>query len=153
MNRNDWNLTYLACKNAPYLFKWISICTKMYQKMRNFSNFNLCKAKKYPKKISKIVLMLIFDHFISKRYQKVQFCINLRVWPNGFCHPLRPLCTGRLRDDKIFCLWRLKCSETHTTLHNLFHFLINPVYLFNMNSAQMGQHSTFLPWQTMRRNI
>ena len=63
--------------------------------MRNLSNFQLFKAKKYPKMISKIVLMLIFDHIISKRYQKVQCCIILKVWPNGFCHPLRPLCNAR----------------------------------------------------------
>ena len=31
--------------------------------------------------------MLIFYHIMSKRYQEVQFCIILRVRPNGFCHP------------------------------------------------------------------
>ena len=37
--------------------------------------------------------MLLFDHYISKTYQKVPSCINVRVWPKGFCQPLRPLCT------------------------------------------------------------
>ena len=40
--------------------------------------------------------MLLFYHYISKRYQKVKSCINLRVRPKGFCHPLRPLCTVSL---------------------------------------------------------
>ena len=45
----------------------------------------------------KIVLVLLFDHFISKRYQKVPSWINLRVWHNGFCHLLWPLCTVFLK--------------------------------------------------------
>ena len=31
--------------------------------------------------------MLLFDHFISLKYQKVPICINLRVWPDGVLSP------------------------------------------------------------------
>ena len=31
---------------------------------------------------------------IAKSFQKTQIYFNLFGWPRGFCHPLRPLCTG-----------------------------------------------------------
>ena len=73
--------------------------------MINLNNSQLFKATKDPKIILKITLMLLFDHFMSKRYQKVPSCINLRVWTKGFCHPLQPLCTVSLPPSKrCMCL-------------------------------------------------
>ena len=65
---------------------------KFTKKWEIWSIFSSLKQRKTKKSCWKIVLILLFDHCIFKRYQKVPSWINLRVWPKGFCHPLRPLC-------------------------------------------------------------
>ena len=74
----------------PFLYQnW----PKKY-KLEQFSTF---KSNERPKNYAKkIVLVLSFDHHISKIYQKVSSYNNQRVWPEGFCDPLRPLCTLNL---------------------------------------------------------
>ena len=82
-------------------------CFIIYQKTINLSNFQFLKLRNTQKLSLKIVLILLFDDSIPKRYQKVPNCINQRIWPNGFCHPLRPLCTGCfLSNDMNFCSWK-----------------------------------------------
>ena len=38
--------------------------------------------------------MLLFDHHTSKSNQKFHSRINLREWPDRFCHPIWPLCNA-----------------------------------------------------------
>ena len=69
-----------------------------------------------------------------KRYKKLPSCINLRVWPKGFCHPLRPLCTVLLYglqdflDELILVSIRYKYS--HINYSKLMYSHVYKVLIF-----------------------
>ena len=68
--------------------------------------------------------MLLCDHLISKRYQKVQSCINLRICRKGFCHPLQPLCSGALYNNwgRGFLYFRSKRHLMNQQIYIIFFY-------------------------------
>ena len=90
--------------------------------------------------------MLLFDHLVSKRYQKVPSCINLGVWSKWFCHPLRPLCTDFFH---IFCIfdffspfWPL-CSgarQSEKRWTDVSNFFVSYFWMHNVQSFYKNIH-------------
>ena len=64
-------------------------------------HFSAFQSKERPKNHAKNFLMLLFDHYVSKIYQKVPNWFNIRVWPKGFCHPFRSLWNDFCRDQGL----------------------------------------------------
>ena len=92
---------------------WLSyVCTQVTFLWRCFSNFF---PKKYEfqayfcfsmpiygkKSCRKLHKTLSVHHYISKSFPKGQKYWNLREWPNRFCHPSWPLCTGKINNQRV----------------------------------------------------
>ena len=95
---ND-STTYGIC----VLSLFFKIKPLLYQNLPK--NYQLFKAIKDPKIILKITLMLLFDHFMSKRYQKVPSYINLRVYYGqlGFVTPSDHCALLKQKRNDYFC--------------------------------------------------
>ena len=64
------------------------INTKVLYEKYDIAHWSSHLGRRKTKNHAKIVLMLLFDHYVLKTYQKVQSCINLRAWTKGFHHSL-----------------------------------------------------------------